>query len=114
MTKYEMVQRLYIQYSTAVDSGGDFSIGDSSALQSSIEGADYFFKNYKPKKKREVMVIDHISRFEFQQFRQNAGEYVGNALATPSGLARLIEWHQASQAREIFDALMAGKSVRMK
>ena len=91
MTKDEMVQRLYIEY---VKTSSEF---ESDALELAESNADYFFEHYKPQKKREVFLISQ-----------------GLLVALEDAVIKHIPPGFYSEWSLAYNALFAGKSVRMK
>lgn len=98
MTKDEMVQRLYIRYLTEESSCSPRNARD--ALSLAIEETDYFFKNYKPKKKREVESVSRTA--------------VLSVACSDKPWDIRIAKEDFELFKQILNALKAGKSVRMK
>lgn len=93
MTKDEMVQDFYVQLCMNGLDGED-------ALKDARNMADYFFKNYKPKKKREVL---RVPRRSLQRIDYTYAPT--HIVFRDDSIETMVE---------ILEALQQGKSVRMK
>ena len=91
MTKDEMVQRLYIEYCTH-----KWAVREE-CFDAARKHVDYFFENYKPKKKREVVLMS-------DDLLNALDAAVKQAIAP----GFYFEWSL------IRNAISTGKSVRLK
>ncbi len=104
MTKDEMVQKIYIRYLTEDSSCSPKNERD--ALAFAKQEAEYFFKNYRPKKKREVVFA------EAEYFDVNNIKTIDIDSEHPGYVGVPLDWFVGNNI--IYKALKAGRSVRVK